>query len=84
MVQGELLKMLEARGPVTTLMVTHDLAEAFKLGTRLIVFDKVRPDDPSCSATITYDLPLRGQASDVAPEDIIDKIGPQQEERPHA
>jgi NitT/TauT family transport system ATP-binding protein len=47
---------------MTVLMVTHDIAEAFKLGTRLIVFDKVRhdPQDPSAyGATITYDLPLK-------------------------
>jgi NitT/TauT family transport system ATP-binding protein len=47
---------------MTVFMVTHDIAEAFKLGSRLIVFDKVRydPDDSSAAgATITYDLPLR-------------------------
>lgn len=47
---------------MTILMVTHDIAEAFKLGTRLVVFDKVRhdPDQPTAfGASITYDLPLR-------------------------
>jgi NitT/TauT family transport system ATP-binding protein len=51
-------------------MVTHDIGEAFKLGTRLIVFDKVRhdPDHPAAyGATITYDLPLQGKAA-VEPE----------------
>ena len=46
---------------MTLFMVTHDIHEAFKLGTRLLVFDKVRndPDDPDAyGATITYDLPL--------------------------
>lgn len=43
---------------MTVFMVTHDIAEAFKLGTRLIVFDKARADDPAGHATITYDLPL--------------------------
>ena len=46
---------------MTIFMVTHDLAEGFKLATRLLVFDKVRhdPQYPSAyGATITYDLPL--------------------------
>lgn len=58
----ELLLGLWAEIGMTVLMVTHDIAEAFKLGTRLIVFDKVRhdPADPSAyGATITYDLPLK-------------------------
>lgn len=48
---------------MTIFMVTHDISEAFKLGTRLLVFDKVR-DDPqfpnAYGATITYDLPIGG------------------------
>ena len=46
---------------MTIFMVTHDIAEGFKLATRLLVFDKVRhdPDFPSAyGSTITYDLPL--------------------------
>jgi NitT/TauT family transport system ATP-binding protein len=47
---------------MTIFMVTHDIGEAFRLGTRLIVFDKVRhdPQHPAAyGATITYDLRLR-------------------------
>ena len=48
----------EAR--LTVFMVTHDLSEGFHLGTRLLVFDKVRidPQAPQASARITYDIPL--------------------------
>jgi NitT/TauT family transport system ATP-binding protein len=41
-------------------MVTHDISEAFKLGTRVLTFDKVRcdPQAPDAyGARITYDLP---------------------------
>ena len=44
---------------MTIFMVTHDLKEAFKLGTRVLTFDKVRHDPhapEAYGATITYDL----------------------------
>ncbi|WP_349969794.1 ABC transporter ATP-binding protein [Pseudomonas caspiana] len=46
---------------LTVFMVTHDLSEGFNLGTRLLVFDKVRidPHTPGAyGARITYDIPL--------------------------
>ncbi len=53
---------------MTIFMVTHDIEEAFKLGTRLLVFDKIRhdPQAPNAyGATITYDLPLYSGSRDV-------------------
>lgn len=46
---------------LTIVMVTHDLREGFYLGTRLLVFDKVRHDEQAPNAygaCITYDLPI--------------------------
>ncbi|MEM0900610.1 MAG: ABC transporter ATP-binding protein [Pseudomonadota bacterium] len=57
----ELLFDLWREQKMTILMVTHDIHEAFKLGTRLLVFDKTRHDPHAperYGATITYDLPL--------------------------
>ncbi|WPP00868.1 ABC transporter ATP-binding protein [Pseudomonas sp. HR96] len=51
---------------LTVFMVTHDLAEGFSLGTRLLVFDKVRSDPHAphaYGARITYDLPLNSDRS---------------------
>ncbi|WP_213877248.1 ABC transporter ATP-binding protein [Pseudomonas sp. dw_358] len=51
---------------LTVFMVTHDLAEGFSLGTRLLVFDKVRVDPhapQAYGARITYDLPLNTERS---------------------
>jgi NitT/TauT family transport system ATP-binding protein len=48
---------------MTIFMVTHDLRESFALGTRLLVFDKVRADPQSpeaFGATITFNIPLKG------------------------
>jgi NitT/TauT family transport system ATP-binding protein len=56
-----ILKLWEANR-MTIFMITHDLQESFELGTRLLVFDKVRVDPQSpeaYGATITYDLPLK-------------------------
>ncbi|MEO1491787.1 MAG: ATP-binding cassette domain-containing protein [Pseudomonadota bacterium] len=47
---------------MTVFMVTHDLEEAFKLGDRVIVFDKPTwdvPDPDMIGATITYDFDAR-------------------------
>ncbi|MFA8387257.1 MAG: ATP-binding cassette domain-containing protein [Pelagibaca sp.] len=56
------LQDLRAETRMTVFMVTHDLEEAFKLGDRVLVFDKPRwdPHDPSrYGATITYDFDAR-------------------------
>nr|WP_241391528.1 ABC transporter ATP-binding protein [Serratia proteamaculans]ULG18623.1 lauroyl acyltransferase [Serratia proteamaculans] len=56
-----LLLQLWSETRMTVFMVTHDLAEGFNLGTRLLVFDKVRhdPQVPNAyGARITYDIPL--------------------------
>ena len=53
---------LRARTGMTVFMVTHDLTEGFKLGDRVLVFDKPRwdPTDPAAyGATITYDFDAR-------------------------
>ena len=49
---------------LTIFMITHDLKEGFKLGTRLLVFDKPRLDAQAPNrygATITYDLAIGRQ-----------------------
>jgi NitT/TauT family transport system ATP-binding protein len=65
----ELLLSIWRDTGMTIFMVTHDIGEAFRLGTRLIVFDKVRHDPhmPSAyGATITYDLQLKNGRLDGA------------------
>jgi NitT/TauT family transport system ATP-binding protein len=57
----QLIKPLWREHGMTVIMVTHDLKEAFGLGTRLIAFDKRRidPQEPNrFGARITYDLDL--------------------------
>lgn len=67
-----LLLELWCETQLTVFMVTHDISEGFNLGTRLLVFDKLRhdPHAPGAyGARITYDLPLnadRRQALDAA------------------
>lgn len=58
----DFLQELRAETGMTVFMVTHDLAEGFKLGDRVVVFDKPRwdPQFPDAyGATITYDFDAR-------------------------
>ncbi len=58
----ELVLQLWKEIGLTILMVTHDLKEGFFLGTRLLVFDKIRVDEQepnAFGAAITYDVPLK-------------------------
>ncbi|MEL7181996.1 MAG: ABC transporter ATP-binding protein, partial [Pseudomonadota bacterium] len=58
----DFLTELRAETSMTVFMVTHDLEEGFKLGDRVLVFDKPRwdPTDPNAyGATITYDFDAR-------------------------
>ena len=56
-----LIKSLWRQYEMTVFMITHDLKEAFDLGTRLLVLDRQRrdPHDPTAyGATVTYDIPI--------------------------
>ena len=58
----DFLQELRDETGMTVFMVTHDLEEGFKLGDRVLVFDKPRwdPHDPEAyGATITYDFDAR-------------------------
>jgi NitT/TauT family transport system ATP-binding protein len=60
----ELILRLWREEGVTVLMVTHDIKEGFKLGTRVLTFDRVRqdPQNPGAfGATITFDLALKNK-----------------------
>ena len=70
----EFLTELRDEAPMTVFMVTHDLEEGFKLGDRVLVFDKPRwdPHDPGAfGATITYDFDAR--AGGIPFQDILDR-----------
>ncbi|MBV8573981.1 MAG: ABC transporter ATP-binding protein [Acetobacteraceae bacterium] len=54
-----LTKRLWQETGMTVVMVTHDLSEAFRLGTRVVVFERIAPDDPKRGARITFDIPVR-------------------------
>lgn len=59
----KLIVDLWAANAMTIFMITHDVQESFQLGTRLLVFDKLRHDPQAperYGARVTYDIPLRG------------------------
>ena len=64
---------LKRQTGMTVFMVTHDLKEGFKLGDRVLVFDKPRwdPHDPDAyGATITYDLDARSKGDRTQMEEL--------------
>ena len=71
----DFLLELKRETGMTVFMVTHDLKEGFKLGDRVLVFDKPRwdPHDPQAyGATITYDLDARrGGETDELEERLV-------------
>jgi NitT/TauT family transport system ATP-binding protein len=54
-----LTKRLWEETKMTIVMVTHDLSEAFRLGTRVIVLERPSPDEPEKGARVTHDIPVR-------------------------
>ena len=59
---------------LTIIMVTHDIREAFTLGTRVLALDKRRHDPHAphrFGATAIYDLPLHKEASEATGEAAI-------------
>lgn len=64
----QLVLSLWAQHKLTVFMVTHDLTEGFYLGTRLLVFDRLRrdPQEPAAfGAGITFDLPIHANQPDL-------------------
>lgn len=54
---------------LTVIMVTHDIGEAFLLGTRVLTLDKGRRDPHAphrYGATVVYDLPLKDKTAPTA------------------
>lgn len=73
----ELILRLWHETGMTVFMVTHDLGEAFKLGTRVLTFDKVRrdPQAPEAyGASITYDL--KGYNAGRLPQPVTEESQP--------
>ncbi|WP_421865313.1 ABC transporter ATP-binding protein [Parvibaculum sp.] len=67
----EILLRLWREEGMTIFMVTHDLSEAFKLGTRVIAFDRLRtrPEEMKAyGATVTFDLDVDGKSEPPRPE----------------
>ncbi|WP_375162923.1 ABC transporter ATP-binding protein [Pseudomonas sp. LS44] len=81
----ELLLGLWHETQLTVFMVTHDLSEGFSLGTRILVFDKLRADPHAPNAygaRITYDIPLNSDrraaraAVDALPAHVTGNLQP--------
>jgi NitT/TauT family transport system ATP-binding protein len=67
----ELITELWRENGLTILMVTHDIREAFKLGTRVVAIDKRRRDPHAphrYGSTAVYDFPLDKPGAEIPKE----------------
>ena len=68
---------------LTIIMVTHDIREAFTLGTRVLALDKRRHDPHAphrFGATAVYDLPVRHRIQSTSGEELLAEAASQQED----
>jgi NitT/TauT family transport system ATP-binding protein len=73
-----LIRNLWRKYSLTIVMVTHDIREAFTLGTRVLALDKRRHDPHAphrFGATVVYDLPMRERAEEGAQETSPESSG---------
>lgn len=73
----ELITELWKEHGLTILMVTHDIKEAFKLGTRVLAFDKRRHDPHAphrFGATVVYDFPLTEKPGRGVPDALAGEL----------
>lgn len=71
----KLIRKLWRQHGLTIIMVTHDIREAFVLGTRVVALDKRRHDPQAphrYGATAVYDLALRAKPDDAEATDNSD------------
>ncbi|BAV65604.1 ATP-binding cassette domain-containing protein [Sphingobium cloacae] len=69
---------------LTIVMVTHDIREAFTLGTRVLAIDKRRHDPQAphrFGATAVYDLQLRRPKEEAAPEEDLPAVPDEQNDQ---
>ncbi|MBB3861518.1 NitT/TauT family transport system ATP-binding protein [Novosphingobium hassiacum] len=67
---------------LTIIMVTHDIREAFTLGTRVLALDKRRHDPHAphrYGATAVYDLPVRRRIKTTTDEELLAEAASLQE-----
>ena len=76
----ELITRLWTEYALTIIMVTHDIGEAFGLGTRVLTLDKRRHDPHAphrFGATVVYDLPLTRKAEPVVSQPALEGAEPE-------
>ena len=72
----QLMRRLFQETGMTVFMVTHDLREAFHLGTRVVAFDRYRrleEEREAYGATVTFDIPIERDRPRRIPPDLVER-----------